>query len=95
MGRAIGRVNGGAPVHRTQFTELVGQALPMVSAVGAAKQLAQVGVREKQLGIARVCGDCPRRAVEQTGQLKGLPCIAIVRAAPEFAGTAGWAIAIG
>ena len=94
MGRAIGRVNGGAPVHRTQFTELVGQARPMVATVGAAKQLAEVGVREKQLGITGVRSHGPRRAVEQTGQLKGLPGIAIVRAAPEFAGTAGWAIAI-
>jgi len=67
----------------------------MVATVGAAKQLAEVGVREEQLGITRVCDHGPRGAIEQTGQLKAMPGVAVIGAAPEFAGIAGWAIAIG
>ena len=56
MRRAVRWINGGAPVQGAQLAKLVRQSFPVITAVGTAKQLAEVGVGEQKFGIMRVCG---------------------------------------
>lgn len=74
---------GHAPVQGAHFAEFVGQAFPLVAAIDAAEQLAQVGAGEQQHGIGRMRRDAPQRAVEPAWKRDGLPGIAMVRASQQ------------
>ena len=94
MRGAVRWINGRAPVQGAQLTKLVGQSFPTLTAVGTAKQLAEVGVGEQKFVVMRVHRHRPGRTDEHTRKREGLPGVAIIGAAPELACVAGWAVAI-
>ena len=79
----------------TYFAKLLGQALPMPSAILADENLAQIGTGPQMHGLQGVGGHGPDRAVDGTGQVHFLPVCAVVFADQQTPPVARRAIAVG